>query len=728
MNDFKIITMKSSRKYSFLAVLILIFSGLISCGPKQDEGPDMGNPPTENDLSFEITPVNNPNILSFTNTSKVAGIALWEISKEGEPAQAGKGQSIKQIFPYKGDYSVTLTLFAKGGSAKKTKTFSIADDNLSLLCDNETFNLLTGGCGVAEGKTWLWNKTVAGHFGVGPADSYEPIWWSAGPLDKEGVGMYDDKMTFKIDGLSYSYENNGDTYVNKEFWADFGLTSQPNEDFTAAYTPPQNMTWNISESGGKKFLSISKNGFLSYYYGVPVIYEIVELSEDEMFLISRHSSISWFYRFIREGFEPPPPPPPIDKPIASKDIFDTFDEPGTMKWFFEGGTDGTFSEMYDNPEPTGINFSKKVAQYSRGTTFQYTNTQFELDYRIDLTTRNVFKVKVYFVSNPEITAQNTTVSIKLQNSLLGGNAWTTQVEKKVTITEKYKWVEAIFDFSDAQTITRKDFDKIVLQFGGEGHLKPGTFYFDDFELAGGPGGGLYDLIWQEDFNYTGAPSSEFWSYDIGIGNNGWGNNESQFYTERPENSKVENGVLKITALKEIYGGKSYTSARIKTQNKFSFQKGLVEIRAKMPGGNGIWPALWMLGDNFASSGWPACGEIDIAEYRGKEPNVIHGSTHTPSSYGNTINTGTKTVPSVETEFHIYSMEWDAENIRFMVDNQLFYTYNPGAYNANTWPFNQSMFLILNVAVGGTFGGAIDDGIFPQTMEVDYIKVYQKKIR
>ncbi|MBN2175779.1 MAG: glycoside hydrolase family 16 protein [Bacteroidales bacterium] len=198
----------------------------------------------------------------------------------------------------------------------------------------------------------------------------------------------------------------------------------------------------------------------------------------------------------------------------------------------------------------------------------------------------------------------------------------------------------------------------------------------------------------------------------------------QYYTDFPANVKVENGHLLITAKYENYGGSEYTSGRIKTEGKFSFQYGRVDIRTKLPGGEGIWPANWMLGDNFSTIGWPACGEIDIMEYRGASPTIIHGAIHTPSSYGGTVNTGTTIVPTAETEFHIYSIVWDETTIRFMVDDEEYYVYEPSEYNADTWPFDAPFFILLNVAVGGSFGGPVNNSIFPQSMEVDYVRVYQ----
>lgn len=230
------------------------------------------------------------------------------------------------------------------------------------------------------------------------------------------------------------------------------------------------------------------------------------------------------------------------------------------------------------------------------------------------------------------------------------------------------------------------------------------------------------LVWAEEFNEDGAPDSSKWGYDIGA--SGWGNNEPQFYTSRSENVIVENGFLKITAKKENFEGAPYTSARINTQGKFSFKYGRVEVRAKLPEGGGTWPAIWMLGSNFQTVGWPASGEIDIMEHKGNEPGKVHSAIHTPSSYGATNNTGSAMVANVSSEFHIYAVQWTSQKLEFSVDGNVHYTYNPANKNSSTWPFNNPQFLILNVAMGGNFGGTIDPDFTKGTMEIDYVRVYQ----
>lgn len=228
------------------------------------------------------------------------------------------------------------------------------------------------------------------------------------------------------------------------------------------------------------------------------------------------------------------------------------------------------------------------------------------------------------------------------------------------------------------------------------------------------------LFWSEEFNVNGAPNPAVWGYDIGTGSGGWGNQESQYYTSRPENVTVSNGVLKITAKKETFGGMNYTSTRLLSKDKFSFKYGRVDVRAKLPAGGGTWPAIWMLGSNFSTVGWPACGEIDIMEHKGNDLNRIHGTVHYTGRSGGNPDGASVVISNVTTEFHIYSIDWSASSIKFYVDDQLFHTVN----NRSSLPFNQNFFLILNVAMGGTFGGAIDPNFSSASMEIDYIRIYK----
>lgn len=226
------------------------------------------------------------------------------------------------------------------------------------------------------------------------------------------------------------------------------------------------------------------------------------------------------------------------------------------------------------------------------------------------------------------------------------------------------------------------------------------------------------LIWSDEFDTPGAPDPAKWGYDLGAG--GWGNNELQYYTNRADNAVVSNGTLKIIAKAENFSGSPYTSARLLSRDKFSFKYGKIEARAKLPAGAGTWPAIWMLGNNIGTVGWPACGEIDIMEHRGNQLNTIFGTLHHPGHSGGNGDGATVAVPNVTTEFHNYTMEWTASSIKFFVDNVVFYSFG----NTGSLPFNQNFFVILNVAMGGSFGGAVDPGFSSAAMEIDYIRVYQ----
>lgn len=239
------------------------------------------------------------------------------------------------------------------------------------------------------------------------------------------------------------------------------------------------------------------------------------------------------------------------------------------------------------------------------------------------------------------------------------------------------------------------------------------------------------LVWSDEFDYNGLPNSLKWSYDTAGNDGGWGNNEKQFYTQaRLKNAEVKDGYLSITARKEEYKGFHYTSARLITKQKGDWLYGRMEIKAKLPDGRGMWPAIWMLPTDWAYGGWPASGEIDIMENVGYDPYVIVGSAHT-ESYNHVIGTqknATINIPTCYSGFHVYALEWEVSEYRVYVDDTLYFTFKNEGTGYKVWPFDKRFHLLLNVAVGGNWGGAqgIDDTVFPRTMVVDYVRVYQFK--
>jgi beta-glucanase (GH16 family) len=245
-----------------------------------------------------------------------------------------------------------------------------------------------------------------------------------------------------------------------------------------------------------------------------------------------------------------------------------------------------------------------------------------------------------------------------------------------------------------------------------------------------PADPAYKLVWSDEFDYNGLPDTKKWSFDVAGNSSGWGNNEAQFYTsDRLQNAQVKDGFLTITALKEDHEGRKYTSARLRTASKGDWLYGRFEIRAKLPDGRGMWPAIWMLPTDWKYGGWPASGEIDIMENVGYDPYWIVASAHTRlyNHVQGTQKNNKISIPDCYTGFHVYALEWEASAYRIYVDDQLYFTFKNEGTGFEAWPFDQKFHLLLNVAVGGNWGGAkgIDDTIFPRSMVVDYVRVYQK---
>ena len=266
-------------------------------------------------------------------------------------------------------------------------------------------------------------------------------------------------------------------------------------------------------------------------------------------------------------------------------------------------------------------------------------------------------------------------------------------------------------------------------------------------LSAGAGlGAEWKLVWSDEFDKPGLPDPAKWGYESGFVRN----NEAQYYTrERKENARVENGMLVIEARKEQFnspdyapdaaakgqgqgrrGGEpaQYTSASLTTRGKASWTYGRIEVRAKLPKGRGTWPAIWMLGTNRAA-GWPACGEIDIMEEVGYEPGIIQAHIHT-GKYNHVKNTSKGdriTIADASEAFHVYAVEWDKEQMDFYVDERKYFTYRNEGSGSEAWPFDKDQYLILNLAIGGAWGGAkgIDDSIFPQRYYIDYVRVYKR---
>jgi beta-glucanase (GH16 family) len=400
---------------------------------------------------------------------------------------------------------------------------------------------------------------------------------------------------------------------------------------------------------------------------------------------------------------------------------------------FQAFQGSSFSQRNDTNNTTN-----KVGQfYNDGSN---KNQGFYIDVLVDIDVTQKISLSFYsFDSN----AHN--VLLKLEN----GTNPNIEVKQNFTVPTPSNWKTITFDFNNAKNSSNGTsvaaagtYERLTI-FIDQGNNTAGTYLIDnisDGNTSTDPNtlDVVYsDLVWSDEFDVNGAVDAEKWHHQTQIPAGGnWYNNEEQHYTNRIENSNVANGFLNITAKKENFTDqgytKKYTSARL--NSKYAYTYGRVDIRAKLPLGGGTWPAIWTLGKNINEDGgfwdpqygtvnWPACGEIDVMEHGIHAVNEVSSALHTPSSFGNTVNSSKKMLSDVANDFHVYSMNWSPNQITFLIDGVAYYTYKPNTKNNQTWPFDQDQYLLLNIAMGGV-SGTIDSDFTQSSMVIDYLRVYQ----
>jgi beta-glucanase (GH16 family) len=434
--------------------------------------------------------------------------------------------------------------------------------------------------------------------------------------------------------------------------------------------------------------------------------------------------------------------------FAQTSLSDDFESPSTdLPWFAD---DCFMDTHFVNPFPNADNSSNRVMRYEDiGGTFA--NVGFNYPQNFNLSGNHEFSLWIYIDSSSLTGNAPNQISLKLQNGNLAA-PWSTQTEivKSLNVDQ---WEYVTFDFnSDNYTnldpnspppSQRDDLNRMLLQVNGENNNANVIAYIDSFLFTSDndnstPGHNFTELVWQDEFNYSGPVDDTKWFHQTQLPQgNSWYNGEIQHYTDRIENAEVSNGTLKIRARAEVYFDqgvtKNYTSARL--NSKYAFTYGKVDIRAKLPTGVGTWPALWTLGQNIDENGgywdnqgfdttpWPACGELDIMEHWGDNQNYVSSAIHTPSSFGATVNHGGQTIPTVSTDFHVYTMIWTEDFVEFQVDGVTHYVYDPPVKDPNTWPFDAPQYFLFNVAILPIINGT---GFTQSALEVDYIRVYQEE--
>lgn len=498
---------KNTIRSFFLAAGILFF--LFACEPLENDDHSLGTADTvtADQVTFSYTAsTSSDNVITFTNTSEIAvpHSFLWNLGD----GTTSKEQNPTGKYPQAGDYTVTLTIYsADGSAASKSQVIHLATDDFSLI-DTPVYRNLTGGMENTEGKVWVFDQynnfkdevatalsaDIRGHMGLGPLNSYDQSWWGAGPNEKNAWTMYSFKFTFIQQGVQLKISNSGQGYGRRQQAANGGFTPTVTdvEDVTFDY-PGGDYTFAINESGERPTIELSGNAFMGYYVGSQV-YDIIYQTDKVMALRAPNTveGQDWVFIYCLEELNVAEPP--IIKEPQAIALSENF-ENQTPSVLFAGEDMGSlFSAFYQNPAPVPVNTSAKVLLYEKTSGF-YSNISYTApDYLFDLTSVNKVRIKVFipsynnytdefpvagdWITNKKLLPQ---VSVKLQNSSLGGNAWQTQTEIIKADLEKDKWLSLEFDFSGVSN--RTDYDKIVIQFGAEGHAAPGIFFLDDFSFS-----------------------------------------------------------------------------------------------------------------------------------------------------------------------------------------------------------------------------------------------------
>lgn len=610
-------------------------------------------------------------------------------------------------------YSVTVT--ANGGRGLNvSKTIQIevnVDGGTTQFA--EIISLLTND----DSKTWYLSAAEPGHLGVGPAregidgDWWYPKWYSAQAFEKCGSPdsdcLCDDELTFSVSGdvISYSLDNKGQTFFNSAYKDVVGGTEV--DDFCYDYDTSGSKTVTLSSVQGNvpetettgTQIDYSDDGFMGYYVGSST-YEILSISEDFLHVRTYDAlnpDLAWYHKFSSE-----PASGGGDEKLESiyntlvwSDEFDVDGAPDPATWTYDlgaGGWGNNEVQTYtDDPENVVVEggMLKITAKAEGGEAAVHYFDDITLvatggatstvdDFEGTAPTFTGFGgASTQVVANPDPSGANTSAMVGESTKPLGAE----------TFAGSYFDVSAPLDLTTYSSISMKTWSPTV---GAVVKLK--------LENSANT-----DENYEVDLNTTVSENWETLNFDFSM---------APAYNFDRIVVFFDFGVSPVGA---------FTSARIKSENLYEFTYGRVEIRAKLPTGGGTWPALWALGANFDTVGWPDCGEIDVMEHVGNSPNIVSSALHYPENFGGTAVTGSTPISTATSEFHNYTVEWTPDSIKFVVDDEFIHT---SFVNSSTTPFNSDFFFIMNIAMGGTLGGAIDSEFTEGTMEVDYIRVYQ----
>ena len=653
-------------------------------------------------------------IVTFKSSATGAKIFKYDFG-DGTSGESLTGY-ISKTYTTAGENTFTVTITATGfDGTTLTETVQVSV-NLPAM-NSELVNLITDG----SSKTWYLAAAQPGHLGLGPAregidgDWWYPKWYSAKAFEKCGSEISDcfcdDELTFSVDSsgdVTYVLDNKGQTFFNvghkdvvggtadEDYCYDFDTSGEKEVTFSSVEgNVPE------AETTGMQ-MEFSDGGFMSYYVGSST-YEILSISENLLYVRTydtKNADLAWYMRFTsapssgggEESLET------IYTNLIWSDEFDVDGAPNPANWTYDLGAggwgNGEAQEYTSDPENVIVE-DGVLKITARGSDVVGGAIHYFDDVTLVATGGATASVEDFEGAAPVFTNFGGASTVVIDNPDASGINTSAMVGESTKNNGAEVWAGSFFDFDAALDLTTYSSMKIktwapaigaVVRLKLENQANSDEFFEVD-AITG------VSEAWETlTFDLSSAPA---YTYDRIVLFFDFGVSPS--------------------------GSAAYTSARIKSENLFEFTYGRVEIRAKLPSAGGTWPALWALGANFDEVGWPASGEIDIMEHVGNNSNTISSALHYPGNFGGTAVVGATPVPTATSEFHNYTVEWTPDSIKFVVDDEL--VHNSLVNSAST-PFNSDFFLIMNIAMGGTLGGAIDPGFTEDTMEVDYVRVYQ----
>ncbi|MGB5434945.1 MAG: family 16 glycosylhydrolase [Maribacter sp.] len=693
-------------------IFVSLFAVLMSCNGDEVDIPHVVAA-TNLSVTYEVG-TDNSGTVTFTATADNAtfyhfdfGDGTKEVTKTG---------IITKTYNTVGDNSYTVIITA-GAAATQTISETLQISVSLAFTDPETVSFLTND----SSKTWFLAASIPGHLGLGPAregidgDWWYPKWYSAAAFEKCGSEdsdcLCDDELTFSVDAngaLSYELDNKGQTYFNVghkavvgggediDFCYDFDTSGSKSVSLSrVSGNVPEGETTGIQ-------MSFSDGGFMGYYVGSST-YEILAISDNSLYVRTydtENPDLAWYHRFSAEvatdgGDEYLET---IYTDLVWSDEFDVDGAPDPANWGYDLGAggwgNGEAQEYTDDPENVIVEdgmlkITAKASGVTGGVKHYYDDITLLTSGGATSTIEDFEGMAPAFtgfggasslvIDNPDASGENTSMMVAESTKPVGAETW----------AGTFFDVSAPLDLTTYTSISVKTWSPAVgatikLKLENQANADE-NFEVDALSTVAGQ----WEIL---TFDFSAAPAGTY-------------NRVVLFF---------DFGVSPV-------GDAPYTSARIKSENLYEFTYGRVEIRAKLPTAGGTWPALWALGANFDTVGWPNSGEIDILEHVGNNANVTSSALHYPGNSGGTAVTASTVVSTATSEFHNYTVEWTPESIKFVVDEELVHL---SFVNSGDTPFNSDFFFIMNVAMGGTLGGTIDSAFTEDTMEVDYIRVYQ----